>query len=680
MASPYAVGGYGPDMQVVTRSLRGIALSASVLLVALAALVVGTVPALGQASVPNGGWDGRWSPDGTQIAFVSQCAGEPPNLWVVRAGGGHARRLTSLGARSFVWASDSTALLTQSWQNGRRRWLRVPISGRPAADAWPWLPAGAAEPVASPDGAYLAYVQRSGMWQDMWVARSNGADRVRVTTKLYTESPLWSPDGHRLAFQAANPHIEWQTRAWIYDREKKTSVHMKGLGTTVHAWSPDGTKLAFSMAKPPKGFVLGVCDVATSVAVPVEKLVHTGQGVEWSRDGKSLAVTVSQGIGSVVSFVRPNGTVISRIGDAKVLARFPSLSPDGKRVVFEGQAAGKSFGSEVWVADADGGGMERLVPSLSADWAPAPSPDGRRVAFLSTRTGRCRLWIAEGSGASPRALGDADPGARLLWSPDSTQLLVFQRVQSTLYPFTAKAAGRPLPINPSIPYAAWSGDSRRLVYTGMNQHRPSLLVYDLAKNIARSFMNVAADKTAADAFGSWSPNMRRFAFVRGRDLWLADGAGGGARKLSRLTGNNDPELCDVRWSPRGDRILVTMLNVSPAGSWFEARLIGVDGKSKIILSEPVKSDFASQRIAYTNPPLWLSDNAILLSSDMAGTPQLWRLSPNGGKPVAALSRTAAFPAVMRDGSLLFVAPVAGRPTIYTTDPAGRNPRPFLKAK
>jgi hypothetical protein len=35
---------------------------------------------------------------------------------------------------------------------------------------------------------------------------------------------------------------------------------------------------------------------------------------------------------------------------------------------------------------------------------------------------------------------------------------------------------------------------------------------------------------------------------------------------------------------------------------------------------------------------------------------------------------------MRDGSILFVAPVAGRPTIFTTDPAGRNPRPFLKAK
>src|SRR5438132_10686788 len=55
----------------------------------------------------------RWSPDGTQIAFLSDREHEKPQLYVRRVSGVEARRLTDLplGAMPASWSPDGTRLL-----------------------------------------------------------------------------------------------------------------------------------------------------------------------------------------------------------------------------------------------------------------------------------------------------------------------------------------------------------------------------------------------------------------------------------------------------------------------------------------------------------------------------------------------------------------------------------------
>lgn len=649
-------------------------------LLGTAMCVIGASHTSALGSAPNGGWDGIWSPDGSRIAFVSQRPGEPPNLWVMPSAGGSARQLTSNGSRSFRWASDSKALYALTWRGGKNLWMRLPIAGAPSV-AWPWMPAGASEPSPSPNGAQVAYLVRNKMWQDIWLAGPNGAGAHRITTDLYCERIMWSPDSKKIAFQAANPHIGWQTRAYIYDMSKKNSVHMRGLGTAVHSWSPDSKKLAFSMAKPPKGYVLGICDTATGAATSVAKVVHTGDGVEWSHDGQSLAITVARGRGTVINMVRANGTTVATIGGGKLSARFPSVSPDGTKVLFEAQTTGKSFGSELWIADSDGGDPNRLVNTYASDWAPTPAPNGSRVAFLSTRGGSCRVWVAAANGQGAKALGAADPGAKLLWSPNSAQLLVFQRRSSAVYPFSAGAIGRPLPISPIIPAASWSADSKKIIYTGNDQHRQSLLVYDCTRNIAKGLFAVAAQKTAADGYAIYSPDGRSIIFTRGKDLFVCDSTGKGARKVAPLAGNNDPQIGDISWAPTNDKVLVTLLNTGPAGSWFEMRVVTLAGRSVNILSDPVRSDFAAQRVAYTSAPQWMRDGKIRFSSDLGGTPQVWQMAPVAkSKPTKALAGTATFPATAADGRIYYVATNGSETTIYSTDARGQAARPWLKGK
>lgn len=78
-------------------------------------------------------------------------------------------------------------------------------------------------------------------------------------------------------------------------------------------------------------------------------------------------------------------------------ARFPSLSPDGKTVVF-------SLYGDLWSMPADGGRATRLTLHTAYDSKPLVTPDGKEIVFVSDRSGSYDLWIMPIDGGQPRRL------------------------------------------------------------------------------------------------------------------------------------------------------------------------------------------------------------------------------------------------------------------------------------
>jgi TolB protein len=83
----------------------------------------------------------------------------------------------------------------------------------------------------------------------------------------------------------------------------------------------------------------------------------------------------------------------------------PTVSPDGRHVVFSSERSGKN---KLWRIDIDGGNPTQLTKGVAVDFLPNYSPDGRWVVYTSDDTREAKLWKVPSDGGEPTRLTDKD--------------------------------------------------------------------------------------------------------------------------------------------------------------------------------------------------------------------------------------------------------------------------------
>jgi Tol biopolymer transport system component len=148
----------------------------------------------------------RWSPDGSQIAFVAHYPGKTWQVYLIPSGGGEAEQLTSGDAGN----------LDPSW---------------------------------SPDGRSLAYSEyNAAVGADHAPIRILNLQTHQVTAVPQSEglfSPRWSPDGRYLLAMPTNEY----TRFMLYDFSLHTweQLNQEKLQTVTYpTWSPDSKCVYFN--------------------------------------------------------------------------------------------------------------------------------------------------------------------------------------------------------------------------------------------------------------------------------------------------------------------------------------------------------------------------------------------------------------------------------------------------
>ncbi len=390
----------------------------------------------------------RFSPDGKTLAFLSDRSGVE-NLWIADANGGNPRPVsrdttTNAGPQLMAspsWTPDGEYLLVSKDRPPERTYalylyhrdggtgVRVgppPPKDEPPAPGEPRpQPPNKLGAMASADGRYIYYAERKGafnynaqfpIWQIVRFDRETSETATLTNAQGSAMRPLLSPDGKHLVYATRfrtgtglrARDLETGAERWLLYPVTRDDQESRATRDTMpgYAFTPDGKSLVV-----PVGGKIRLVDFAT---------------------GSSREIPFTARVRAEIG---PRNHFPSRVDDSATVRarviRWPSLSPDGKRVVFG------AF-NHIWISDLPAGLPRRLTKLDVSEFMPTWSPDGRSIAFVTWSPDGGQIYrVRPDAAAPPERLTDhsafyGDP----VYSPDGAKIVfVTGTVEDQLYSF-----------------------------------------------------------------------------------------------------------------------------------------------------------------------------------------------------------------------------------------------------
>jgi dipeptidyl aminopeptidase/acylaminoacyl peptidase len=385
----------------------------------------------------------KWSPDGRMLAFRRRTDGDQADsgrggqagqnrhagraqrqLWVMPADGGEARQVTRLatGGMEYSWAPDSKRLAVVSDVDPRVegdartprtthvRRIRYHEDGfglRADARRHIFL---VAEPWSNEEGAV------------------EGRPHVQITEGDYdNHTPVWSPDGRRLAFissRADDRDVTASSEVYALEIDGAASrprpiLKSKGLFNVGGVgWSPDGASLVvfgsetgqksggYSLSAQSWLYVLEDGKKPRQISDDsVRPVTSAGGGIPnqdlvWTGDGRVMFLADARG----ESFIC-EATTGSKAGTVRRLTRGGAAigrwSVDGDRLRCAVASVPPGSAGEIEIVDLRTGAVARLASYNEAYFAEHPPARLEKFSFMRAGTEiECRVWFPPSFDAS----------------------------------------------------------------------------------------------------------------------------------------------------------------------------------------------------------------------------------------------------------------------------------------
>jgi Tol biopolymer transport system component len=338
-----------------------------------------------------------FSPDGTQIAFVStrestsqliyRHASNPlqgGDIWVMSALGGALRRITTSG--NFPsWSRDGSAIIYTSRAQGQQKILVVPASGGEPREIQLKFATGEYRPLTlcypsySSDGRWIVFETQLG--DGIYVVSADGGEPRHIARG---RRPIWNGDSSSIIYSSAEP------------------------GNNFSLWQVPFSLTGERAGEPSPMTISHGRDTQAAVSRDGKLIAFAAQDVEFNIE--KMPFDAESG--------RPMGASIA-ITSGHSLNYFFDVAPDGRSVVFESHR-GASY--HIWSSNESG--LNQLTSDASFDeHYPKWSPDGHTIAFTRNKINEqlTGLWLMSEYGANPQLLLPEVRNFR--WMPDGQRIV-----------------------------------------------------------------------------------------------------------------------------------------------------------------------------------------------------------------------------------------------------------------
>lgn len=376
------------------------------------------------------------SPDGRRIAFVRDSRAGENQLIVAAADGTNARVLATRRASTAFSSSPR---------------------GGPA-----WSPDGRfiANGVISLEGGYHGFVVTVGV--------SDGVQRPLTSQKWYQVAQVaWLPNGGLVIAARESSHAQLWRVAYPGGEARRITADLDdyhGISLTAGAqvlttvqYDRQST-LDFVPSRPP-------ADTTRNTQGADEGVF----GVAWTPGGEVVYASEASGNGDLW-LVAADGVTTRQLTTDPEHDGTPSVSPDGRSIVFISRRAGGN--PHVWQMRIDGSGAIRLT-NHDSEGTPSYTPDGRFVVYAAAGTG---VWKvpSSGEGAPVLLIGGgrvrchtpsvSPDGKRVVCAYSETGEATVRKLALVSLESSQPAQLIDYPEDYAGPTTLWTSDSRALVY------------------------------------------------------------------------------------------------------------------------------------------------------------------------------------------------------------------------
>jgi len=304
-------------------------------------------------------------------------------------------------------------------------WLARPVQ---PTDSSQWVPLtkfpdSVAQPVLSSDGRMAAFVRGESSFYgpgQIYVKTLPDGEPVQLTNDTLDKmSPVFSPDGSRVAYTTVNSEFQWDT--WMVPvHGGEPQMMLKNASGLV--WTGPG-RIMFSEMR--TGVHMAVVTSEESrtaqrdVYVPADEpdMAHRSS---LSPDGKWVLV-VEMDIDHLwepCRLVPADGSSSGqKVGPQGGGCTFAAWSPDGKWMYFTSNAVSANH---IWRQRFPDGKPEQITAGPTAEEGIAMAPDGRSFVTAVSTLG-ASLWLHDSSG--DRQISLEGNGANPVFTPDGSKLL-----------------------------------------------------------------------------------------------------------------------------------------------------------------------------------------------------------------------------------------------------------------